>query len=671
MPDGTADTGTRGDGSVSARAPSAAALDQLKVALLSMTDKNDETKLVGMGRLNAIVNSDTDLAIMFRGEKESIVNAWDMVPGRFLDRLLAVVEYNGEQVVERDWVANQAVSLIHTFVKLVPEATRNNKKFSKRIDKLLVIVGLDMYVLSETKKLALEILDELAGTRNGSMALLWSKNWPMLLQSAVVHPIIHSIGEKAYRHAFTYKTAEDRLGLQPELHDRIYDWVSGMHLVSDPTPLFEHVYNLVRWHVPAKEISDAPDWLVPLTQSLLGITSVECTDAPRTQNAIVNLSAALVRCYPSHSPPLLYGGPPFAELPIDTEPLAWMFLQDQLIDIRTSIPTLMNSADGDHKSTLMRLAGCYGLIAAFTKFLVKSVGGAAELDNAFANKAEVSQGIRSQPESKSGGFHELPYDPSLLLRIREEISNVCSLTMEYLLDRFEAWDADKTIRRAPRGVGSASDRFEFVHKNTVPSMTEDPMVMEQLKMLAFWLREDDGEVLRKEAAGIMVQVSLGLYGTTEELRTPLLIILAQCSLVPHALDRIRRSSGWKALFSDLSSITGSRDVDEHVIQDGLCILDLIGPPASDAISSGKDMGAWKDFARIAVQLDEEGPADLLSLKGSVAIWSIALLRMVDASTLDAASKRLQKMLSAVPARLLKAKDRMSEEAVQEWRHYGF
>lgn len=145
-----------------------------------------------------------------------------------------------------------------------------------------------------------------------------------------------------------------------------------MRLVPDATPLFEHVYNLVRWHVPKKETSDAPDWLAPLTERLLESASIQYTDALRSRNAVVLLSAALVRCYPAHFPTLLYESRPYVKSAPTSKPTGWMFLQHRLVDIRSSIPSLMDSPADDHKSTLVRLAGCYELVTAFTKFLAES-----------------------------------------------------------------------------------------------------------------------------------------------------------------------------------------------------------------------------------------------------------------------------------------------------------
>ncbi|KAL8875076.1 MAG: hypothetical protein Q9192_009105 [Flavoplaca navasiana] len=162
------------------------------------------------------------------------------------------------------------------------------------------------------------------------------------------------------------------------------------------------------------------------------------------------------------------------------KPAAWLFIQQRLNDIRSSIPSLMDSSGDVDQMTWFRVARCYELVIAFIKNLVE----------------------KSESMSEENDV-ELPYHPALLLRIREDMSNLCSLTMEYLCDRFEAWEANKTIRRTPRG--NKTDRFKSVHKDTLPNMAEDELVSRQLWMLSYWLEEDDSEVLRKEARSGLIK----------------------------------------------------------------------------------------------------------------------------------------------------------------------
>ncbi len=269
-----------------------------------------------------------------------------------------------------------------------------------------------------------------------------------------------------------------------------------------------------------------------------------------------------------------------------------------------------------------------------------------------------------------GGSDDLPFSPGLLLRMREDISNTCSLTMDYLRDRFEAWEAHKTIHRRGRGSIAATGRFESVHKDSgLPNMAEDPLVLQQLLMLSFWIREDDSDTLKTEAASKMVQVIMGLYGMAEGLRGPLLMLLGSCDWFPNALKDIRGSSGWKAMVADLDSIARSGAPNQQVIEAGIEIIDIIGPLAQSAIIREEDKSGWIEFARIATQLDSAGSAAHLDLKGSTTMLALDLLRLVDPKNLTGANKRLKKKLLAVPSLLMKARGRMNADTIDDLENY--
>lgn len=149
-----ADTGSCGDGTghvkpgAALRPPTSpadeASVKLFETALFNIRLNSDESKFMGMAQLNTILKSDTKIAKELRKSKETITECWDKIPSRFLDRLLATAEFKGKEVVDRDWVTNHVVSFIHTAVQVLPESSRNDKKFARRIDKLLIITGLEM-----------------------------------------------------------------------------------------------------------------------------------------------------------------------------------------------------------------------------------------------------------------------------------------------------------------------------------------------------------------------------------------------------------------------------------------------------------------------------------------------------------------------------------------------
>lgn len=94
---------------------------------------------MGLARLKAILDNRTEL----RGDPDVIAKCWAAVPATFLDRLL-LAGYRSNQVVDRDYVINLAVSIIHIFLDRLPAALRDDKKFAGRVDKLLAVLGTKM-----------------------------------------------------------------------------------------------------------------------------------------------------------------------------------------------------------------------------------------------------------------------------------------------------------------------------------------------------------------------------------------------------------------------------------------------------------------------------------------------------------------------------------------------
>ncbi|KAL8858340.1 MAG: hypothetical protein Q9178_005203 [Gyalolechia marmorata] len=121
-----------------------ASIQQFKKAMASIGSKDDASRFVGLGQLKVILESNTELCQVLRRTTAALVECWAAISGRFLDRLLTVVDYTGDQVVDRHYSANLAVSIIHIFVQILPKSSRNDKKFAKRVDKLLAVLELDM-----------------------------------------------------------------------------------------------------------------------------------------------------------------------------------------------------------------------------------------------------------------------------------------------------------------------------------------------------------------------------------------------------------------------------------------------------------------------------------------------------------------------------------------------
>ncbi|KAL8677519.1 MAG: hypothetical protein Q9186_006061 [Xanthomendoza sp. 1 TL-2023] len=579
-------------------------VENLDEALQLLRDKDDTSRFIGLARLKAILDNKKE----FLGDSDVIAKCWAAVPTGFLDRLLRAGDQKSNQVVDRDWVISLAVCLL------------------------------------ETKTRILQILATLAATAHGSAALLASKSWPVLSQLAVEFPLSFEIINLTFR--FAINATGNISGLQPNIHGTLSEWITvfDYHRNVDTIPLFEHVHGLLEY-LPKDQASDIPRWLAPLTLRLLE-SSTTCYENPsKSRYAIVSLSIALMRCYTQSFPSLLYG----SSLRMDTtvinkytttiKPTTWMFVQLCLVDIRSSIPSLIEgSSRPGYGSTLTHLTACYDLISAFIGFLV-------DCSDAMSGSDDDSD--------------KLPFSPELLLQIREDISNTCSLTVEYLCDRFQMSQVCGAIPPARPGIRTNQDRLSLVAKTPQsPIMAEDPLVRSQLAMLSLWLREDEGEMLRKEA-GSMANVIFGLYGKAPDLRYPLVMILEQFQYNPGGLHHIRYTDGWSILIDDLTSIVQSRAPDRDTVICGLQMVDMMGPVALHAIKEGKSEEEWQPFARIAKRLVAKGPADLLDLKAAIVSLAMELLSR-SPPIMSVESAELRKKFFEVPSRLLAARDKMDE-----------
>ena len=293
----------------------------------------------------------------------------------------------------------------------------------------------------------------------------------------------------------------------------------------------------------------------------------------------VLLAAALLRVYPMQFPALLFNPPISQESSHDSKPLSYLFIKLILVDIRASIPSLLGLLHSpDYLITSSRLAASYDIVSCFTGFLIRSLEEYDDEDNV---GDEVDKPQRSMV---------LP--PDLLLQLRVDISQAMSLTIEYLRDRYDASVGGVAglhpLSRAepPLGTGTPA----AIAWETSEGMTKDPLTLSQVRAFALWIRDDEGEDLRKEAAGIM-DVLLSMYGAEDSLEfaQPVAISLEGICTTSEGVHAFLSENGWGILAKDLRSITslGKDDIGgQHGMQTArvlMCVLDSdeIGPTKKD------------------------------------------------------------------------------------------
>ena len=338
---------------------------------------------------------------------------------------------------------------------------------------------------------------------------------------------------------------------------------------------------------------------MPIVELIRNATlSCQGASAAKSRQALVLFTATLFHLYPSETSTLIFNGAGKQGSSSGSKPLAYLFVKLLLIDIRSSVPSLLVILNSpEYPNTSARLAGSYDIVSSFIGFLVQSLDEEGE-DNAVTPSAPF------------------PFSPSELLQLRVDTSEVMSLTIETLRDRFDASVAgaaglDKSARLHSAGPSNPSLAISW--ESSEISMAEDLLTLSQLRALALWLREDENDALRKEAAGIM-DVLLFLYGTkcALDFRSPVLIALEGISTVPEGVEAFLRTEGWELLVEDLRQLIASPTLDSSHGTDIVRVLLQI----VEADETGPAKEEWMQVVQLAsvTKPSEQWSLDKLALE---------------------------------------------------------
>lgn len=278
----------------------------------------------------------------------------------------------------------------------------------------------------------------------------------------------------------------------------------------------------------------SPSWL----GSLAALIRQNCLNQEWTLiQPTILLTASLLHIFPTDFANLLFSGSSTPLVSQDSRPASYLFIKLLLIDIRDVIPRLQERVGPDNILALDRMAASYDILSAFISFLIHLLD---DEDPPSDRDNEIDQPSAS------------PFTPSLLLQLRADISEVMSLTIENLRDRLEniTYDAASRPLIAPSVSGTTS---------STPTQ-QSTLTISQIRTLALWLREDDNEALRKEAASI-ANIMLHLYSAESEqmleFRSPVLIALEGIVNVPEGVEAFLAADGWLVLSGDLQAILTS------------------------------------------------------------------------------------------------------------------
>lgn len=308
---------------------------------------------------------------------------------------------------------------------------------------------------------------------------------------------------------------------------------------------------------------------------------VKSRPTPEARSAYSTAAAALLKSYPSEGTKLLFNNSIQEE-----KPFTYLFINLLLIDVRSSAPTLLEKLnDPTYPDTSRRLAAAFDVICIFIGYLIQCL------------------------EDES--IESLPMPPEDLIRMRKNISDTMSVTVEYLRDR---WDASVSgamgLHQDARSgnIETASGSRKTLAWDSMKDVADkDPFILSALRALSIWLREDENEQLRKEATGL-TDVFIQLYqaSAADELdfRSPTLVALEGLLTFAKGRDIFLREDGWNILAKDLT-----KSLQEHTEMKSVREADLL-----------------IDIVRVLLAVaEEEQPGtreDWLDLITAVAAWDV-------------------------------------------------
>ncbi|ELR04309.1 hypothetical protein GMDG_06698 [Pseudogymnoascus destructans 20631-21] len=511
-----------GDGpSVTTQDPSAG-LDQIRGFLKA---KDDTSRFVGLALLKSVLDTQAQL----REDVVQVNSIWESISPKFLDRLLRVAKSDHVTADEARNMIDIAVGVLHTFAIILPEESREDKRFIGRIDPLVNCLGQSS---PESTVLVLQTLLTLASCTIGASQILQVKDVTPLTELATQQPLVLDVIGLSWSNASTAKSNQNIVSssiddIMPKLIVAFKD-TDAVTLLAFTADTFSKV--------PPEVLRTDPSWLEGLIILLKKLVTSRPTATGRA--AYIEAAATLLQVFQQSCPGRLFRDD--TQRDATAKPFSYLLVNLILIDIRSSFPTLLSKLNSsDYPSTARRLAGGFDVISGFIGFLVRSLD---DID-------------------EENGSSTLTTSPDLLLKLRKDIAETMSLAIEYMRDRWDASVAGVSglHPEARTGTSATSEgtRLTLTWASMKDNITDDPLILASIRTLAIWLREDENENMRSESAGL-TDMFIELYKTPSskslDFKYPILTALEATLTTEGGIDGFLSHDAWAVLKEDLESI---------------------------------------------------------------------------------------------------------------------
>lgn len=396
-------------------------------------------------------------------------------------------------------------------------------------------------------------------------------------------------------------------------------------------------------------VPSSSSWLKPVTDFIRNLVTSKPNPAGRA--AYTNLSACLLQTYPAEASRLLFSDGGKSE-----KPFSYLLINLVIVDLRASFPNLLGQLNSrEYETTSRRLASAFDVVSAFIGFLVRIL----------------------EDEDIQGPLSSLLMDADLLLKLRTSISETLSLAIEYLRDRWDAAEAGAMGLHPDARVGAANtfsgSHYTLAWDSKTDNASQDPLILAAIRALAIWLRDDDNDMLRKEATGLC-DMFVDLYrgsgtpGSRLDFRQPVLVALEGIITIDDGITSLLNNDGWQVLIQDLLSIlrASSTNSEEGECARGIEIVRVLLP-----IVEAESPGSREAWMGLVTAISAwSGPADAEE-PGVVYEFQIAALQLVTALASNAHPEMQRRFVHSFTAVLgiveqLKSKGVVTEdEALME------
>ena len=580
----------------------------LEQALKWLREDNDTSRFAGLALLKSLLDKHTEFH-----DVKSLEKIEETSPLSFIDRLL---KSSASDLQTNDEAKNRvdiAVSVLHSLIcsSHAPAKSYATQMLTRTDLLLSLLPRSSTYAQSQI----VDILLRLAVDQSLSKALWQSQFFENLTNLALDNLRAKSL----LKYIYVTATAEDYSKVVERTNETISKIVP---IASSPDQVY-HLFDIVtvllsrekqpttlsgaldqksrKQQESSKAQDDGPHWLNPLTEMLQKTVLYHSRDVPNSVGACLQvgpLTTVLLSTYSQAFPPLLFCSTKKED--------RLTFINNVLIEVRSVLPSMQESTYKADRSVLSaQLTASYDILFNFLRYLIDSL----------------------DPSDNTIGEAIIPAlrDPSNLLRLRRDISEVISLTIEHLRERFDASIAGaKGLHPESRARDpSASSQTPLSLPLEDPrAMERDPLTLAEIRTLAFWVREDENDALRKEAAGLM-DLFVYLYSSeankdmdasasakdefgrnstasrSQDYKMAINLAFEGILEIPEGVEMFLSEEAWEALTAHIKSASGSSEMSQTAAAAAAArVLTLI----AESEVTGPTKEEWMDLIRVATSI---------------------------------------------------------------------